>query len=100
MQTDSTRDVIPGFGAAVRQRREQSQMSLEAVAVKAGTHFTAISKVERSQRAPSLRLAAGIASALGVSLDVLLMDAARLAGAPVENVQPPAPNKKGRKRKG
>lgn len=102
MQSDSTRDLIPGFGAAVRRRREQAGLSLEAVAERAKTHFTALSKVERSQRAPSLRLAAGIASALGVTVDVLLMDAARLETAPVAepaatSKPKPRPNKKTRK---
>lgn len=78
-QKDSTRDLIPGFGAAVRARREALKLSLEQLAQRAGTHFTSISKVERSQRAPSLRLAVDLASALGVTVDVLLMDAAKLA---------------------
>jgi transcriptional regulator with XRE-family HTH domain len=76
---DSTRDMIPGFGAAVRKRREDAALSLEALAERVGTHFTAISKIERSQRAPSLSLAVRIAGALGVTVDVLLQDAARLA---------------------
>ncbi len=86
-QADSTRDSIPGFGAAVRSRRGGAGLSLAALGEKAGVHFTAISKVERGQRAPSLRLAADLASALGVSVDVLLLDAARLAASPAS---PPA----------
>lgn len=74
---DSTRDMIPGFGAAVRARREAAKLSLVELAEKAGTHFASVSKIERNQRAPSLRVAAALASALGVSLDVLMMDAAR-----------------------
>lgn len=74
---DSTRDMIPGFGAAVRARREAAKLSLNDLAEKAGTHFTSVSKIERSQRAPSLHLAAALASALGVTVDVLMMDAAR-----------------------
>lgn len=79
-QADSTRDMIPGFGAAVRSRREQAGLTLQQFAEKVGTHFTAISKVERGQRAPSLRLAVDIANALNVTMDVLLQDAARHAG--------------------
>lgn len=76
----STRDMIPGFGPAVRSRREAAGLSLAALGERCGSHFTTISKLENSQRAPSLRLAADIASALGVTVDVLLMDAARQAG--------------------
>lgn len=76
---DSTRDMIPGFGAAVRARREQAGLSLEELAKRVETHFTSISKIELSQRAPSLRIAAAIASALGVTLDVLMQDAAQRA---------------------
>lgn len=81
-QKDSTRDVIPGLGAALRARREAAGLSLAALAERSGTHFTAISKVERGQRAPSFRLVVDLASALGVTPDVLLMDAARLSAAP------------------
>lgn len=81
-QADSTRDKIEGFGAALRARRDAAGLSLAQLAEKAGTHLSAISKLERGQRAPSLRLAADLASALGVTVDVLLLDAARLAKAP------------------
>jgi len=46
-------------------------LSLAALAAASGTHFTTISKLERNQRAPSLRLAAALAEALGVTIDVL-----------------------------
>lgn len=76
---DSSRDLVPGFGAAVRHRRESMGLSLTAFAERTGTHFTSVSKVERGQRAPSLRLAVELARALDVSIEVLLADAARLA---------------------
>lgn len=91
-QADSTRDIIPGFGAAVRSRREDAGLSLEQLAAKAETHFTAISKIERSQRALSLNLARKIASALGVTIDVLLQDASAIPAEP-----PATKAKKGRK---
>lgn len=78
-QRNSTRDGIPGFGAAVRARRVAAGLSLAGLGEKAGTHFTAVSKVERGQRAPSLRLAADLAAALGVTVNDLLADAASLA---------------------
>lgn len=76
----STRDVVPGFGAAIRSRREAAGLSLAALGERCGSHFTTISKLENNQRTPSLRLAADIASALGVTIDVLMLDAARQAG--------------------
>jgi transcriptional regulator with XRE-family HTH domain len=79
----STRDMVPGFGAAVRSRREAAGLSLAALGEKCGSHFTTISKLENNQRSPSLRLAADIASALGVSLDVLMLDAARQSAGAV-----------------
>lgn len=91
-QKASSRDMIPGFGAAVRARRESAGLSLLQLAEKAGTHFTSISKIERSQRAPSLKLAADLASALGVSVDVLLLDAAR-AGSQDEKPDPKSKKK-------
>ncbi len=73
---DSTRDMIRGFGGAVRARRDAASLTLAALAARVGTHVSALSKVERSQRAPSLRLAVAIAGALGVTVDVLIQDSA------------------------
>jgi XRE family transcriptional regulator, regulator of sulfur utilization len=73
------RDVIPGFGAAVRARRESLGLTLVQLAAKSGSGFSAVSKIERGARAPSLRLAVDLASALGVAVDVLIQDAARMA---------------------
>ena len=80
----SSRDVIPGFGAALRARREAAGLSLLQLAEKSGSHFTSISKLERNQRAPSLKLAVELASALGVTIDVLMQDAARAVAPPKE----------------
>jgi transcriptional regulator with XRE-family HTH domain len=82
--------MVPGFGEAVRARRDAMGWSLNQLAEKAETHFTTVSKVERNQRAVSLRLAAALASALGVTVDVLLLDAARLTAASPP-ASPPAP---------
>lgn len=68
----STRDVVPGFGAAVRAQREAAGLSLRDLAERAGTTAGAVSLVERGDRAPSLRMAAALAAALGVGLDPLL----------------------------
>ncbi len=79
-QQASTRDMVPGFGAAVRARRDAAGLSLNELAAKSGTHFTTVSKIERNQPAPSLLLASKLASALGVTIDVLMQDAARCGG--------------------
>lgn len=73
------RDEVPGFGAAVRSRRQARGLTLAQLASESGFHFTYISGIERGRKHPSLFCAASLASALGVTVDVLLMDAARLA---------------------
>ena len=78
-QAASTRDTVPGFGAAVRARRTARGLSLEFLAHKAGTHQTTISKIENGQRAPSLLLARKLAAALGIGVDTLLKEADELA---------------------
>jgi len=65
----STRDLVPGFGAAVRTAREKQNMSLGDLANLTDAGISALSKIEREQRAPSLRLGLAIARALGLSLD-------------------------------
>ena len=76
----SSRDVVPGFGKAIRARRELAEMTMQELADKAETHQTTVSKIEKEQRAPSLLLAAKLAKALGVGVDVLLKDVATLSG--------------------
>lgn len=76
---DSTRDIIAGFGQALRNRREEAGLTLQALGAKAGVHFTAIWKVEAYTRSPSLRLAACLAEALGLTVDQLLQDAKAIA---------------------
>ena len=76
------RDAVPGFGAAVRKERERQGMTLEDLAALCGSGFSALSKVERGGRAPSLRLALAIADALGV---------------PVTDLVPPPPRPRKRK---
>jgi len=85
----STRDLVPGFGSALRARREAAGLTQTQLATSAGTDAGTVSKVETSQRSLSLRLALELAKALGVKLDTLIDDAARLAtetgtGSPIE----------------
>ncbi len=72
----SVRDIVPGFGAALRIARELSGLSQADVAVRAGCGFAAVSKVETEARAPSLRLALALADAVGRTV-VELVDAGR-----------------------
>jgi DNA-binding XRE family transcriptional regulator len=72
----TTRDLVPGFGAAVRVRRESLGLSATKLARLAGTHQTTVSKIEKETRAPSLFLAVKLASGLSVTLNVLLQEAA------------------------
>ena len=77
-QGESSRDVVPGFGPAIKARRELAGLTMQQLADKADTHQTTISKIEKEQRAPSLLLASKLAAALGVTVDRLLKDAAAL----------------------
>lgn len=69
---DVGRDVVPGFGPAVRAERESQGYTLAELAAAAGTSVSALSQVERGVRAPSLRFALAVADALGSRLEVLL----------------------------
>jgi transcriptional regulator with XRE-family HTH domain len=70
---------VPGFGAAVRARRESLGISTTKLAKLAGTHQTTVSKIENETRSPSLFLAAKLAAGLSVTVDVLLQEAASFA---------------------
>lgn len=82
------RDEVPGFGAAVRAHRTAKKLTLAQLADKSSVHFTHISGIERGRKHASLYTAVLLASALGVTVDVLLMDAARMA--PKEGKAEPA----------
>ena len=75
------RDELPGFGKALRARREVAGLTLQWLSEAAGTHFTTISQIENGKRSVSLRVAAQLAAALDVSLDDLLRDAAVIAAS-------------------
>ncbi len=63
------------FGNRVRAFREQSGMSQEALAAKAGIHRTYMGSVERGERNICLKNILRIAEALGIHPRDLLEDA-------------------------
>jgi transcriptional regulator with XRE-family HTH domain len=54
------------FGATVRRFREQSGLSQEELAAKAGIHRTYIGGIERGERNPTLLMIHRLARALGI----------------------------------
>jgi transcriptional regulator with XRE-family HTH domain len=68
----SSRDMVPGLGAAMRAERDRLGLTLGEIAGWIGTSPAALSKVELGQRAPSARLLVAWARACGVSLDGLI----------------------------
>jgi transcriptional regulator with XRE-family HTH domain len=59
------------MGAFIRQQRELADMSMRQVSSMVGISNPYLSQIERGLRAPSAAVAAGIATALGVSVDEL-----------------------------
>jgi transcriptional regulator with XRE-family HTH domain len=58
-------------GAYIRQQRKLADMSMRQVSAMVGISNPYLSQIERGLRAPSEAVAAGIATALGVSVDDL-----------------------------
>jgi len=61
-------DLRQAFGRRVRQVREKLSLSQEALAERAGLHWTYVSEIERGRRGPSLDVVGRLALGLGVSL--------------------------------
>jgi transcriptional regulator with XRE-family HTH domain len=68
------RDFRPALGERVRDLRQQRKLSQEALAERAGLHWTYVSGIERGKRNPGLNTLGRIASALRVSLAELVKD--------------------------
>ncbi len=64
-------DIRAQFGRRVRELRATRKLSQEALAQRAGLHFTYLSQVERGRRNVSLVNIDKIGAALGVSLSAL-----------------------------
>lgn len=60
------------FGAKVREARRQAGLTLDELARRSGVSRSALSKIERGERNPSLQHALRIADGLGRSLSELL----------------------------
>jgi transcriptional regulator with XRE-family HTH domain len=72
------RPLSPWLGTAIRERRQASGLSQEALAEKARLHRTYISMVERAERNVSVDALDKIAGALAVRASVLLLQAERM----------------------
>ncbi|KAF0179104.1 MAG: DNA-binding protein [Limisphaerales bacterium] len=60
------------LGERVRALRKRKDWSLEELAGRAGVHVTYLSSVERGYRNPTLNVLAALASALEITLSLLL----------------------------
>jgi transcriptional regulator with XRE-family HTH domain len=78
------RDLRSLLGRRVRELRTRLELSQEALAERAGLHWTYISGVERGRRNPGLNVLGQLADALDVSLAELLT-----------NLHAPPPSKSG-----
>ena len=58
----------PALGKAIRQLREEREISLRSFAPKAGLSVNTLSSVERGAANPTWETVKGIAAALGVSI--------------------------------
>lgn len=60
------RDIVPGFAATVKLKREEKELSLHDLAHISGLGATTICCIEKEWRAPSLRVAVTLAQSLGI----------------------------------
>ena len=70
-------DFTIAFGKVIRIRRAALGLSQEGLGDAAGIHATHVGVIERGQRSASLRVARGVALALGVELSVVVAEAER-----------------------
>lgn len=64
----TNRDLVPGFAAMITEAREALKLSRRELAEKCGLSFNTIYSIESEKRAPSLRVGAAIAHALGLKI--------------------------------
>jgi transcriptional regulator with XRE-family HTH domain len=65
------------FGAVIRRRREQANLTQEALADRAHLHRTYISLLERGLRTPSILIVKQLAEGLGTTMTSLIADLER-----------------------
>jgi transcriptional regulator with XRE-family HTH domain len=82
-----------GFGAMLKEAREKAGLTQESLAEKTGLPLRSIQNWEQGHRTPKVHALAGIARALGCSLDSLVLALAK------DKLTPDAP-KSPRGRKG
>ena len=71
-------DAARALGAFIREQRNAAQLSLRALADKAGVSNPYLSQIERGLHEPSVRVLTSIATALNVSAETLLRQAGAL----------------------
>ncbi len=62
------RDLRPALGGRIRELRRGLKLSQEALADRAGLHWTYVSDLERGQQTPTVDVVNRLARALGVTL--------------------------------
>ena len=74
------RDTVTGFAAELRRLREAAGWTIDELADRSGVNRSSIAKLERNERAPSLRVALQLADALGASVYDMRAQGAQPAG--------------------
>lgn len=64
--------LLSSFGFVVKERRHELGLSQEELAARSGLHRTYITDIERGARNITLKSAARLAGALGLSLSVII----------------------------
>lgn len=72
-------DITPFIGDAVRALRAKSGLSQEEFAHRAGLDRTYVSGIERGVRNPTVASLQRVSDALGITLDVIFIEARKLA---------------------
>lgn len=72
-------DITPFIGDALRALRTKSGLSQEEFAHRAGLDRTCVSGIERGVRNPTVASLQRLSDALGLTLDVIFIEARKLA---------------------
>lgn len=66
---------IRGLGAAIKQRREERQLTQEQLAERANLHDSYVSFIENNRRHPSWDALCALSAALEIKLSLLIREA-------------------------